>query len=172
MLRERAQVWACVSMIAVIPIVAPVAAALHLSPREGYPVLNLEMVRRPTIACSTHSAYTVRPSPAHTPAGKLARTNPMIASRVSANTRGDPMEILIMVAILVLVGLIALAGWTPDTRTGRDWQPRHGWKPSRDCRPLAAQEGNSHDKPSQTTSCPPGRTPSDSPRPTTDAGTD
>jgi hypothetical protein len=37
---------------------------------------------------------------------------------------------LILVAVFALVGLAAVAGWTPDTRSGRDWQPRSGWKPA------------------------------------------
>ena len=41
------------------------------------------------------------------------------------------MQMLILVAVFVLVGLAAVVGWTPDTRTGRDWQPRSGWKPTK-----------------------------------------
>jgi hypothetical protein len=42
----------------------------------------------------------------------------------------EDMQMLILVAVFVLVGLAAVAGWTPDTRSGRDWQPRSGWKPT------------------------------------------
>jgi hypothetical protein len=44
------------------------------------------------------------------------------------------MEILVMIAVFALVGIAAAVGWTPDTRTGRDWQPRDGWKPLEDLR--------------------------------------
>jgi len=40
------------------------------------------------------------------------------------------MELLVLLAILIAPGVAALLGWTPDTRSGRDWQPRGGWKPT------------------------------------------
>ncbi|GAA1662252.1 hypothetical protein [Fodinicola feengrottensis] len=38
------------------------------------------------------------------------------------------MGILILLAIFIGTGIAALLGWTPDSRTGRDWQPRGGWQ--------------------------------------------
>jgi hypothetical protein len=44
------------------------------------------------------------------------------------------MEILVLLGVFLLVAIVSIAGWTPDTRTGRDWQPRDGWKPFLDLR--------------------------------------
>ncbi|WP_163509214.1 hypothetical protein [Fodinicola acaciae] len=44
------------------------------------------------------------------------------------------MELLILLAIFLLVDVAVLLGWTPDTRDGRDWQPRGGWKPTKEIR--------------------------------------
>jgi hypothetical protein len=41
------------------------------------------------------------------------------------------MELLILLAIFLFTAVAALLGWTPDTRDGRDWQPRGGWKPNK-----------------------------------------
>lgn len=42
------------------------------------------------------------------------------------------MEMLILLAVVILIDIAAVAGWVADSRTGRDWQPRGGWKPTED----------------------------------------
>lgn len=44
------------------------------------------------------------------------------------------MEMLILLAVVIAIDIAALLGWTADSRTGRDWQPRGGWKPTEDVR--------------------------------------
>ncbi len=44
------------------------------------------------------------------------------------------MEFLVLLGVFLLVAIASIAGWTPDHRTGRDWQPREGWKPFLDLR--------------------------------------
>jgi hypothetical protein len=45
------------------------------------------------------------------------------------------MQMLILVGFFALVGLAVIVGWAPDTRTGRDWQPREDVKTRIRCAP-------------------------------------
>jgi len=56
----------------------------------------------------------------------------------------DGMELLILIAIFVATGIASIAGWVPDNRTGRDWQPRGGWKPTEEVRGAGWHHRASH----------------------------
>lgn len=54
------------------------------------------------------------------------------------------MALLILLGIFILIDIAAIVGWVPDTRTGRDWQPRGGWKPTEEVRPAGWHRRAAH----------------------------